>query len=271
MFNKDEVKILLEGQSAGNFKNIKRSSETTRITLFNNLCWASGFIEAEGSLRLYENRIIIMATQSIKNIKVLYRLKSIFKVGVVKIRKDNLYADWKISTKKINSVIIFLNLINGFFVSDFYFTKYCEILDFVNNKFNLNIIILPKLSFSINNPWLSGFFEGDGCFNVQIRKHTVGIRISITQKNKEILKYIKIEFTGNIYEFEQNNFIYYLYQAGSIEARELWISYFKKFKLVGIKNIQYIRWVKCHNIIKKNLHKTKYSKEKIKAILKMKI
>ena len=89
---------------------MKRNSSETKRHDHNNLMWAIGFYEAEGSLLISNGRIIIGACQATNNIKVLYKLKSIFKMGRVKIRKDTRYADWKLKPEERYE---FMELING--------------------------------------------------------------------------------------------------------------------------------------------------------------
>ena len=84
------VKTLMKGQPAGNQMG---SSETIRPALEDNLYWAIGLFEAEGTLITSGGRIYISLCQSTKNIKVLHRVKSIMGLGVVKTRKDGRYSD----------------------------------------------------------------------------------------------------------------------------------------------------------------------------------
>lgn len=125
---------------------------------------------------------------------------------------------------------------------------------------------LSPQNLSLNTSWLTGFIERDGNFNTQIRSHTVGIRISITQKEKEILNLINNEFLESI-SYSTNPNPHYKYSAGSVQTRNLWINYFSKFPLKTSKNIQYLRWLKCHNIVINGLHKTEQGIAQIKKIL----
>jgi hypothetical protein len=259
------VKILMKGQSAGNGIVYTGASETTRHALEDDLYWAIGLFEAEGILKIIKNRIYISVCQSTSNIKVLFWIKAIFGLGSVKIRKDSRYSDWKLGSD-YNKIGKFINLINGKLITRKKNFQLVELVEFINSKHLTNFVeyigsgVLTK-----NNAWLTGFVEGDGNFNIQIRPHTVAVRISITQKEKDVLSLINDIFPGSIWVSE-NPRKHFKYSAGSIKTRGDWIRYFTSHPLKGSKNIQYVRWLKCHRIVTQGLHKTEEGLAQIKSI-----
>lgn len=263
------VKILMLGQSAGNQQIdnsiLVGSSETTCHALDLDLNWAIGFFEAEGILKVLNNRVYIGISQSTNNIKSLYRIKKIFGLGKVKIRKDSRYADWKL-TGTLNQRITFINLINGKLITSKRNLELNELIIYFNNKHLLELNYLGPKNLTLDNSWLTGFIEGDGNFNMKIRPHTVAVRISISQKEKDILTSINNLFPGSISESINPN-LHYKYSAGSIQTRNLWIHYFDKFPLKTNKNVSYKRWLKCHHLVIKGLHKTPEGLIKIKSII----
>lgn len=261
------VKKLIEGQSAGN--GGAGASETTRHALEDDLYWAIGLFEAEGTLKIIDGRIYISLCQSTKNIKVLYKIKSIIGLGKVKIRKDSRYSDWKLGSE-CNKVIKFINLINGKLITKKYNFQLLELIKYINKKHNISIIYLGPKSLSTDTAWLTGFIEGDGCLNVSIRSHTVAIRILITQKERYVLDFINAIFPGSI-SASNNPVQHFQYSAGSIETRNRWISYLTKFPFKGIKKLQYIRWLRCHKLVIRGLHKVEFGLVIIKSLLKVKI
>nr|ADO14981.1 putative LAGLIDADG protein [Tetilla radiata] len=257
----DTVKILMEGQSAGNGIVYTGASETTRRALEDDLYWAIGFFEAEGTLKIYKGRVYISMCQLTSNIKVLYRIKTIFGLGRVKIRKDSRYSDWKLGSD-YNKIVKFIGLINGRLITRNKNLQLIELIKFINCKYcpYLGSGVLTK-----NNAWLTGFVEGDGNLNVHIRPHTVAIRISITQKERDVLDLINDIFPGSIWA-SANPHEHFKYSAGSIKTRSDWINYFSRYLFKGNKNIQYVRWLKCHNIVIQGLHKTQRGLAQIKSI-----
>ena len=260
------VKILMNGEPAGNQVG---SSETIRHAPEGDLYWAIGLFEAEGTLIARDGRIYISLCQLTKNIKILHKVKSIIGLGVVQTRKDERYSDWKLK-KKYSDVLEFINLVNGQLITTKYNTRLIELIKFVNKKFTTSIKYMGPGRLTKNSAWLSGFLEGDGNFNVQIRPHTVGIRISISQKERDILYLINEIFPGSI-STSDNPREHFKYSAGSKSTRKDWIRYFSNFPLKGNKNIQYVRWVKCHRIVARGLHLTVQGLAKIKAICSLRV
>uniref|UniRef100_A0AAU8HP28 LAGLIDADG protein n=1 Tax=Porifera sp. TaxID=3140030 RepID=A0AAU8HP28_9METZ len=277
----------MDGQSAGNrIRGVQiypyfGSSETIRHALedqsvslgsrrgsleeFNkDLYWAIGLFEAEGSLWVGDDRICISLCQSTKNIKILYKVKAIIGLGKVRVRKDSRYSDWKL-TSGYDKVVKFISLINGRLITKKYNTRLIDLIDFINTKYSTNIQYFGPAVLTCNNAWLTGFVEGDGNFNVQIRPHTIGIRISITQKERDILDLINEFFPGSI-SASNNPRPHFKYSAGSISTRNGWIRYFTKFSFKGYKNIQYIRWLKCHRLVIQGLHRTDKGLARIKVL-----
>jgi hypothetical protein len=62
--------------------------------------------------------------------------------------------------------------------------------------------------------------EGDGNFNIQVRPHTIAIKVNISQKEKDILILINELFPGSISKSINPN-LHYKYSAGSIVTRNL--------------------------------------------------
>ena len=54
----------------------------------------------------------------------------------------------------------------------------------------------------MDNQWLAGFFDGEGCIYLQCDKRKLavfGLQVSITQNDEPILKEIQSEFGGTVY------------------------------------------------------------------------
>ena len=96
---------------------------------------------------MIDGRIYISLCQSTKNIKVLYKIKSIIGLGKVKIRKDSRYSDWKLGSES-NKVIKFINLINGKLITKKYNFQLLELIKYINKKHNISITYLGPKSLS---------------------------------------------------------------------------------------------------------------------------
>ena len=106
------------------------------------------------------------------------------------------------------------------------------------------------------NAWFSGFFMGDGCFQIKIIQRTnrknaeVCVVIQIDQKTKVLLSQIKDAFGGRVsYRKSQDTFYY---SSVSFGVAETIIKYFDQFHLMGIKMTQYTLWRKVFLKIQKH-------------------
>jgi hypothetical protein len=125
-------------------------------------------------------------------------------------------------------------------------------IEIYNKKAIKGKIILSPIEFlnyknepSINNAWLSGFTDAEGCFTISIRK-TFGfsIRFILSQKHEENLtffsKLILFFSAGNIENhYHHENYSYVV--SGLKNCKNLIDSnYFEKFKLKTNKNNSYL-------------------------------
>lgn len=121
-----------------------------------------------------------------------------------------------------------------------------------------------KQNFCLNeNAWFTGFFLGDGIFQIKIIKRSsthnkqpeVRVVIQIDQKTEDLLLEIKNAFGGSIgFRTSQNT---YYYSSVSFGSAKKVIQYFDRFHLIGIKGTQYALWRKVFlKIQDKNYNRT---------------
>lgn len=116
---------------------------------------------------------------------------------------------------------------------------------------------------TLDDAWLSGFIDAEGCFMIQYRNyksHAKGLRhnledrpslrFSIGQNEFSILDQIKIlhKFNGEIKKDGQK---WVLEMSGKAQRIKL-MNYLRKFKLKSHKNVVYQKWLKAHRILDKN-------------------
>lgn len=73
-----------------------------------------------------------------------------------------------------------------------------------------------------NTSWLSGFFCGDGCFN--LNRNNLQANITIGQKEEKILQNIKKVYGGNVYLDISSNC--YVWQSSNVDNLVKLINYF---------------------------------------------
>lgn len=135
--------------------------------------------------------------------------------------------------KNKDGLFIILSLINGKFVSN---SKYEQLIKH-NYSEDFNIKILPPLNdLSLDNYWLSGFTQADGCFFISIVKsktHKVGysvrLEFSLKQNNELPLRLLYNNLSkGNISQYHTG---IWCYKSSGYKTAASLINYFDKYNL----------------------------------------
>lgn len=227
-------------QSAGNLSlystesKIQSASETIRVTSFNFsafrqyyntlfgntgqhlscnwLTWFIGFVEGDGAIQTYGNgtRVRLVLTQ--KESAILYYIQKKLGIGIVKHfpqgtsgNKNDFYR-WIVDNPSHILLLAFL------FNSNLALTHRIQQLSLwvqpLNNRFGANTILLisPPVTVTLQDAWLSGFTDAEGCFNASITsnpRYTLGnaikMRYLLDQKDSSILLVIRDLFGfGNV-------------------------------------------------------------------------
>lgn len=223
-------------------KNYLGSSETICETSINNIWWFIGFTEGNGNFIRSNNRLYFIINQ--KNPLVLYKIKSI--LGIGKISKYNNY--YRYILTKQEHILFLIYIFNGRLLlnkTNIIFKEWLLLLniDYIYNDYN---------SFTLNNAWLSGFIEAEGCFNANIINKDnnslyICLKFIIDQKNElNILKKIKEKFNCGYIETKNIKYMSrFVLDANKNQC--IVIDYLDKFKLKGIKNVNYIKFKRLWN------------------------
>nr|YP_010833266.1 LAGLIDADG endonuclease [Agaricus bitorquis]WFG54013.1 LAGLIDADG endonuclease [Agaricus bitorquis] len=187
----------LFGQSAGNFSFSTKATAVTKNTYNSYLnlplisnhvptpakvanltdnefgYFLAGLIEGDGWFGKYELHIIFAEN----DISLAYLIKSRIGHGHVYKIKDKRAVRYICKNKKGMSII--LSLINGKLVSK---PKYDQLIKHnYSEKFNFTIN-LPSNQITLDNYWLAGFTQADGCFYisvVQSKTHKTGFSVRL--------------------------------------------------------------------------------------------
>ena len=272
-------KILSIGQSAGNqLINSLGSSETTReaITLDRFKSWLIGFAEGNGHFGIDNNGYLVFKiTQSSIDAQVLFYIKKSLGFGSVSVQSTtNNTHQFRVRDK--NNLIKIINIFNGNLITKAKILQFKLFLQAFNAKYNTNIDFINSINkVSLDNGWLSGFTDAEGCFtcsaylNKTTNKHIVTVRYIISQKDD-------IEFSNHLANLI-NGYVSYLksYEGYNTVVNStklsIIIKYINNYPLQTKKHISYIRWLKVHKLVINKEHLTTEGgglQEKIKCLIK---
>lgn len=232
--------------------------------------WLIGFIEAEGSFTISQRGDLqFCITQGVDNLFILYRIKDFFGYGRVIKQSKQVFRFIVQDGFFLEKIIAFLN---GYLILS---RKKKQLNNFIlnYNKFygtNLNFIdSLYDNSFNfLENAWLSGFTDGDGCFSIVYNLVSKQFRIRFILSQKDDLTFLKKEIPfGNIYYYKNKDFweffILDIISKGSKRNNKILlkpfnnsiiISYFQKYPLKTTKINSYALWFYIINqLINNNL------------------
>lgn len=232
------------------------------------LTWFIGFTEGDGSFIVNKRGdLAFVITQNTSDINVLYYIKETLGFGKVISQSINTSRYTTQNKKEIN---ILVNLFNGNIVLPSRKEKFKSFIDGFNLwvikgnikldsiKFKTNLI-LPNL----NNNWLVGFTDAEGCFSCSIReKKGFSINFSIAQKGENniiILKHICSLFKTGIVS---NHIVkdVYEFRISGVKNCETIFPYFDKHFLITKKSVSYILWKNIHNNLINKYHLDKYKR-----------
>ena len=211
------------------------------------LTWFIGFSEGDGSFisskssGLVRNFFIIVQ----KDPKILYYIKENLGFGLVKQRKDGYFYYYVTDQENIDRLI---RIFNGNLVVE----KVCE--RFKNwflayesyTKIKNKVSFLPfdpdrsKSLLTLENPWLCGFTDAEGCFSgLMVSSTCVKLKFSIKQLYSDaFIKNLRSLF-GFICPDEKE---YILFETCKRVDLHRISNYFCVHKLKSNKRISYLRW-----------------------------
>lgn len=282
-------------RSAGNpyilKRDLKSSSETTRNTSFNLikfndhylntyksnlpeynwLIWFIGFVEGDGAILCYNKRPQFVLTQ--KEGRIIYHIKEVLGFGNVKYYPTSSGGYYRFIVSDLKNIKTLALLFNGNLVLNHRITQLSEwfkVLNLVSEN------IITPVSPSLYDPWLSGFTDAEGCFNVNItsRINTVtGYRVSLRFLLDQKLAQINLEYIRDLFGFgkvslrSETNQVYRLSIdsfKGLVKVRD----YFLMYPLRTKKAISFTKWNEVYTMRLNKEHLDTKGLNKIKSISK---
>jgi len=274
------------------------ASETTREKSFNYdafikvggnsniphnfLTWFIGFAEGDGAILTYKNRIRFVLTQ--KEGAILEKIRNIFGFGTVKFfapgtagNKNGFYR-WIV--EDFNNVWILAHLFNGNLVSNHRINQLGAWIEILNKSARFATtpitLITDAVIVTLEDTWLSGFTDAEGCFSVQITNNpryalgrVVRMRFMLDQKDELLLNIIQALFGfGKVSERKDKvkNFRYTITGfTNMIQVR----AYFALHPLLTKKSLSLAQWNKIHDMVMSKEHLTESGMTEVGRLSKL--
>lgn len=295
-------------QSADNLslyslKDNKQSvSETTRETsfkftafhayyntLFKNtnpisnewLTWFIGFAEGDGAIQTYDEgkRVRFVLTQ--KESDILNKIQLKLNIGVVKhfpqgkSGKNNDFYRWMVDSP--SHILLLAYLFNGNLAQNHRIEQLALWVNALNNRFGSKTIILNNtpVTITLQDAWLSGFTDAEGCFNVSITAnsrytlgHVIKMRYILDQKDSVILNKVYELFGFGKVTLRSGTENVYRYTVTGFKPLNDVIAYFKLFPLQTKKALSLEKWLTVHNLVSNKLHLTEQGLSQVRTLQK---
>nr|YP_010697800.1 LAGLIDADG homing endonuclease [Porodaedalea chrysoloma]WCF76761.1 LAGLIDADG homing endonuclease [Porodaedalea chrysoloma] len=275
---------LLPGQSAGNFSFSTKATAKTKNTYnsYTNLpiisehvskhksnltdtdfgYFLAGLIEGDGWFGKKELHIIFAES----DISLAYLIKK--RIGHGNVYKIKNKKAVRYICKNAKGLFIILSLINGKLVSK---PKYEQLIKH-NYSADFNYTILPPSnSFTLDNYWLAGFSQADGCFHISLVKsktHKTGysVRLEFSLKQNDAVPLKLLYNTVKMGNLSQYSSGIWCYKSSGFKTAALLINYFDTCNLFAGKYVNYLKFRKVYIMITNGRHLENKGITKIKSI-----
>ena len=210
----------------------------------------AGLIEGDGWFGKKELHIIFSET----DISLAYFIKERIGHGNVYKIKDKKAVRYICKNKE--GLFIILSLINGKLVSNY---KYDQLIKH-NYSEDFNINIMPPLNnLSLDNSWLAGFTQADGCFHISVVKskthksgYSVRLEFSLKQNDELPLRLLYNNLgMGNISQYHTG---VWCYKSSGYKTAAVLINYFDKYNVFAGKYVDYLKFRKVYIMITEGKH-----------------
>jgi hypothetical protein len=261
-------KIQMVRRSAGNQTSLLNdevgSSETTCETLhiidsnslnFNSdfKYWFIGFTEGDGSFIINKNGYLeFKVTQSSIDAQILFYIKKELGFGSVSVQdKKNKTHHFRVRDQK--GILKLIHIFNGNLLTERKNNQFKLWLEAFNKAYNMDIkLIQNSNSPTLDNAWLSGFSDSEGCFTISVIKRSetynqVHVRYILSQKGElELMSKIAEMLNGKVSHLKSYNGYNMTVNLSKLSKV---ISYFNRYSLKTKKYIDYFNWLKAYKLV----------------------
>ena len=200
-----------------------------------------------------------------KESKILYEIRDILNFGYVK--EFDKFSRFIVRDK--SNVFLLFQLFNGNLHIKHRIDQLEEWAKLFNgqNKDNHLEVIAEPVKLSLNNSWLSGFVDAEGCFNVYVYKNIKSLSLRFIVDQQEGLSiFNELRFilgTGSIYARKNNN---YRFAVTKLDKLALVVEYFNVYILRTKKQLAFEKWKAVYYCVLNKKHKSPEGMKKLKEL-----
>lgn len=177
-----------------------------------------------------------------------------------------------------NNLIKIINIFNGNLITKAKIAQFKLFLECFNNKYETNILFIEcNRKVTLDNAWLFGFTDAEGCFtcstylNKVTNKHIVTVIYIISlasghENDTEFSKYLAYLINGYVTYIKSYDGYNTVVNHSKLN---IIINYIKTYPLKTKKHVSYIRWLKVYDMVKNKHHLQSYGIENIKSLIKL--
>lgn len=247
----------------------------------NWLTWFIGFSEGDGAIQTYgeEKRVRFVITQKEKDI--LYKIQSKLNIGLVKHfpqgKSGNNNDFYRLIVDNPSHILLLAYLFNGNLAQNHRIEQLTLWINALNNRFGSDTIKLNNtpVLITLEDAWLSGFTDAEGCFNVSITAnsrytlgHIIKMRYILDQKDSIILNKVYELFGFGKVTLRSGTEDVYRYTATGFKPLNNVIAYFKLHPLKTKKASSFDKWLIIHNQVSNKLHLTNEGLAQVRSLQK---
>lgn len=272
------------GQSAGNFSLSAKATAST-LNTYNSYTklssisdhlpkhksnltdtefgyFLAGLIEGDGWFGKKQLHIVFAEN----NIPLAYYIKK--RIGHGNVYKIKNKKAVRYICKNDKGLFYILSLINGKLVSR---PKYDQLLRHnYNVDFNYTVLS-PSNCINLDNYWLAGFTQADGCFHISVIKsktHKTGfcVKLEFSLKQNDVVPLKLLYNTIKMGNLSQYNTGIWCYKSSGFKTAQLLIDYFDTYNVFAGKYVNYLKFRKVYIMITNGKHLEEKGINKIKSI-----
>jgi LAGLIDADG endonuclease len=245
----------------------------------NWLEWFIGFVEGDGGIYTHNGRLSFVITQD--ESAILYHIKD--QLGFGNVRFDKGVQSYRYVVSDLPTIVLLMHLFNGNLVLEHRIRQLALLRGINQIKINKRFQHLAELVhittspiISLNDGWLSGITDSEGCFNIHITlrlANTVGfntkLRFIIDQNDTKALNLIRNIFNTGFVSQRKSNLAAFRYTSSSFKGLETVVLYFNAFPLKTLKKEAFIKWCDIRVMManKEHLHLEGFTKIRALAYL----